>query len=245
MAGADDELPEDQRPVLQDDGLPEADPEDALQDVDFHIDIEDYKTCPDYDPEQDATEAPGYDPEQDATQCPGLPEDLKPVLQDDGLAEADPEDALQDVDFEYDEEDHKTCPDYDPEQDATQCPDFDPEQDATQGIQQRLMVRAGRSKASTILPRKIKIDGKGYRAAFVDSADRRSIPIKGMKPSPHTKESKVGLFESKSLLPRLKDKDGNQLPPLRQTHVDHITDLGILTELGNLIERRCLSRASL
>ena len=89
-----------------------------------------------------------------------LPEDQKPVLQDDGLTEADPEDALQDVDFEYDEEDHKTCPDYDPEQDATQCPDFDPEQDATQGIQQRLMVRAGHSKGSTILLRNIKIDGK-------------------------------------------------------------------------------------
>lgn len=160
MAGKDDQLPEDQKPVLQDDGLLEADPEDALQDVDFHIDIEDYKTCPDYDPEQDATEAPDHDPEQDATQRPGLPEHLKPVLQDSGLTEADPEDALQDVDFDYDEEDHKLCPDYDPEQHATKCPDFDPEQDATQGIQQRLMVRAARSKGSTSLLRNINIDGK-------------------------------------------------------------------------------------
>lgn len=53
-----------------------------------------------------------------------------------------------------------------------------------------------------------------------------------MKPGPRTKESKVGLFESKSLLPRLKDKDGNQLPLLKQAHVDHIADLGILTELA-------------
>ncbi|KAL8913116.1 MAG: hypothetical protein Q9171_002010 [Xanthocarpia ochracea] len=133
---------------------------------------------------------------------------------------ADPEDALQPVVLDYDEEDHKTCPDY------------DSEQDATQGIQQRLMVRAGRSKGSTILLRNIKIDGKGYRAGFVDSTDRRSILIKGMKPGLRTKVSKTGLFESKSLPPRLKGKDGNQIPPLKQAHVDHIADLGILTELA-------------
>ena len=53
-----------------------------------------------------------------------------------------------------------------------------------------------------------------------------------MKYGPRTKESKVGLFESKSVLARLRDKDGNQLPPLKQAHVDHIADLGILTELA-------------
>ncbi|KAL8686840.1 MAG: hypothetical protein Q9224_005324, partial [Gallowayella concinna] len=49
----DDDLPPEFLPVRQDDGLPSGKPEEALQDYDFTFDLEDLKTCPDFDPSQE------------------------------------------------------------------------------------------------------------------------------------------------------------------------------------------------
>ncbi len=50
--GGGDDIPKELQPVLQDDGLPEGEPEDALQDNDYEIDQSILENCPDYDPDQ-------------------------------------------------------------------------------------------------------------------------------------------------------------------------------------------------
>ncbi|KAL8678599.1 MAG: hypothetical protein Q9186_005062 [Xanthomendoza sp. 1 TL-2023] len=61
---ADDDVPPEFQPVLQDDGLPFGEPEDALQDYDFKFDLEELKECPDFDAHQ---EDGGEDQEDDNT----------------------------------------------------------------------------------------------------------------------------------------------------------------------------------
>ena len=48
----DDNLPPELQPVLQDDQLPDGDPDDALQDYDYTVDEGDLESCPDFDPDQ-------------------------------------------------------------------------------------------------------------------------------------------------------------------------------------------------
>ena len=50
---ADDGLPKELQPVLQDDHLPAGHAKDAIQNTDFGITLDELKECPDFDPNQD------------------------------------------------------------------------------------------------------------------------------------------------------------------------------------------------
>ena len=82
-----------------------------------------------------------------------LPEELQPVLKDDGLPEGDAKDAAQNTDFDITLEE------------LEECPDFDPQDEGNTGSRSRLLKRGARTGTTRVL-REVYVQGTGASISF-------------------------------------------------------------------------------
>lgn len=162
-----------------------------------------------------------------------LPRELQPVLQDDGLPDGDPDDALQDYDYTVDEGELESCPDFDPNQGTKGGDDTASKHKRGFRMGRTKILRSisvnGTTALSFLFPFIALIiwhcPGKLARAGFLASADKKSVAIKAK--GNRAKNTPVITFETPRILPKIPNKE-----VWEQWQADHVCDLGIYTDIA-------------